>query len=227
MKDNNFLQLHISYFGFEKKIQERLELSLFENTGLLKNSYYCNINSGETDLLNINIHIYFFKDFFDMNTQTLERSRSINARVLCIASFNDFENLLSCVQAGCLGCISILNMYEEIIPAIQSVLQNKIYISPAFAPVVNKYFKEHKNHYADIFTKRENKLIQLLTNGALYKEIAWKLQISENTVRSHVRNIYSKMKVHSKTELTQKILSHNLVSSFAYFFAEYVACLCY
>ena len=118
-------------------------------------------------------------------------------------------------------------MYEEIIPAIQSVLQNKIYISPAFAPVVNKYFKEHKNHYADIFTKRENKLIQLLTNGALYKEIAWKLQISENTVRSHVRNIYSKMKVHSKTELTQKILSHNLVSSFAYFFAEYVACLCY
>jgi DNA-binding NarL/FixJ family response regulator len=227
MKDNNFLQLHISYFGFEKKIREQLELSLFENIGLLKNSYYCNINSGETDLLNINIHIYFFKDLFDMNMQTLERSRSINARVLCIAPFNDFENLLSCVQAGCFGCISILNMYEEIIPAIQSVLQNKIYISPAFAPVVNKYFKEHKNHYADIFTKRENKLIQLLTNGALYKEIAWKLRISENTVRSHVRNIYSKMKVHSKTELTQKILSHHLVSSFAYFFSEYVACLCY
>jgi DNA-binding NarL/FixJ family response regulator len=213
MKDNNFLQLHISYFGFERKIREQLELSLFENIGLLKNSHYCNMNSGETQL-NINIHIYFFKDFFDMNTQTLERSRSINARVLCIASFNDFENLLSCVQTGCFGCISILNMCEEIIPAIQSVLQNKIYISPAFAPVVNKYFKEHKNHYADIFTKRENKLIQLLTNGALYKEIAWKLHISENTVRSHVRNIYSKMKVHSKTELTQKILTQNLVSSF-------------
>ena len=213
MKDNNFLQLHISYFGFEKKIREQLELSLFENIGLLKNSYYCNINSGAPQL-NINIHIYFLQDFFEMNTQTLEKSRSINARVLCIASFNDFENLLSCVQTGCFGCISILNMYEEIIPAIQSVLQSKIYISPAFAPVVNKYFNDNKNHYADIFTKRENKLIQLLTNGALYKEIAWKLHISENTVRSHVRNIYSKMKVHSKTELTQKILSHHLISSF-------------
>ena len=61
------------------------------------------------------------------------------------------------------------------------LLQNKVYISPAFAPNVIKYFKDSKDPYLSLFTSRENKLIQLLTKGALYKEIAWKMRISENT----------------------------------------------
>jgi DNA-binding NarL/FixJ family response regulator len=218
MRDNNFLQLHVSYFGFEKKIQQQLESCLYRNTRLLKKSCFDNSISKNTNSSKIDIHIYFFTEPFYINTQLFEQSTTVNAHFLCIGQFHNFENLLSCVQAGSHGCVSILNMFQEIIPAIQSILQNKIFVSPTLAPVVNKYFKENKDPYLNLFTRRENKLIQLLTKGALYKEIAWKLCISENTVRSHVRNIYGKMKVHSKTELTRKILNATLNLQLFFFF---------
>jgi|SRR6478735_1013092 len=207
MRDNNFLQLHISYFGFERKLQQQLESHFFKNIRLLKKSGVFNNISGNIDSPGVNIHIYFFSCPSKINAQMFEKSNAVSARVLCIGQYNDFEELLSCIQAGSYGCISIMNVFEEIIPAIQSVSQNKIYVSSSLAPAVIKYFKNNKDHYSNLFTTRENKLIQLLTEGALYKEIAWKLNISQNTVRSHVRNIYSKMKVHSKTQLTQKILT--------------------
>jgi DNA-binding CsgD family transcriptional regulator len=227
MLNGNFLQLQVSYFGFEKKIQQRLELCLHKNESLQKNSCFSNTISKNPNSSEISIHIYFFTEPVYINKQMFEDSKAANARVLCIGDFNDFANLLSCVQTGSFACISIMNMLDEIIPAIQSVLQNKVYISPCLAPVVNSYFKSSKDHYSHLFTSRENALIQLLTKGALYKEIAWKMRISENTVRSHVRNIYSKLKVHSKTELTQRILTASSPLHLFYFLSDYIACLCY
>lgn len=206
MEENNLPALHISYFGFERKIQQQLEQHLSANAKKLKQLPVF-VNDVPCSAHFQNIHICFFTGICNSYAQRLEHSKTNNARVLCVGQFSDFGALLSCVQTGCYGCISVTNMFEEIIPAIICVLENKIFISPELAPVVNHYFRGNKAYYSNLFTTRENKLIQLLAKGALYKEIAWKLQISENTVRSHVRNIYSKMKVHSKTELAQKILS--------------------
>jgi len=209
MRNTNLSQLNISYLGFEKRIQQELELYLSESLKLPAKPASNNV-SNEPCLLPANFHIYFFKGFCNITEQMIEKSKSVNARILCVSQFNDFENLLSCVQTGAYGFISITNMFDEIIPAIMSALQNKIYVSSAFAPVIHKYFRNHNDCYSNLFTDKENKLVHLLTKGALYKEIAWKMHISENTVRSHVRNIYGKMKVHSKTELTRKILNISL-----------------
>jgi DNA-binding NarL/FixJ family response regulator len=226
--NNDLFQLHVSYFNFEKEIQQQIELCFYENMGLIKKSFCVNAIAETAETFDINIHIYFFTELSHINVQMLERSKAANARILFIGQFDDFEDLLSCVQTGAHGCISAISIPEEITPAILSVLQNKIYVSPHFAAVINAYFKNNKDQYSVLLTSRENKLIQLLTKGALYKEIAWHLRISENTVRSHVRNIYSKLKVHSKTELTRKILGTTTLNvSLFNLISDYVACLCY
>jgi len=226
MTANNFLRWQVSYFGFEKDMQQLLALSICQNASLPKKFYPHKTISTNADSV-IEIHIYFFPESFNIDAEALEKSKKENVRFLCIGQFNDFDNLLACIQTGAYGCISVMNMYEEIIPAIQSVFQNKVYVSPALAPLVNKYFKEQKDPYLNLLTSKEAKLMQLLTKGALYKEIAWKLRISENTVRSHVRNIYGKMKVHSKTELTRKILNTTLNLQLLFCFQNDLACLCY
>ena len=226
MMDTNLFQWQISYFGFDREIKQQLELSLCQKASLLKKLYSRRTISANTHS-GIDIHIYFFSESFNLDMQALEKSKTENVRFLCIGQFDDFDNLLACIQAGSYGCISVMNMYEEIVPAIQSVLQDKVYVSPALAPLVNKYFKDQKDPYLNLLTSKEAKLIQLLTKGALYKEIAWKMRISENTVRSHVRNIYGKMKVHSKTELTRKILNATLNLQLFFHFQNDIACLCY
>lgn len=53
-------------------------------------------------------------------------------------------------------------------------------------------------------TKREKEILPLLSNGLRYKEIAEKLFISQETVRTHVRNLYRKLMVNSRTEAINK-----------------------
>ena len=53
-------------------------------------------------------------------------------------------------------------------------------------------------------TAREQEVLTLLAQGYLYKEIAYNLGISINTLRNHLRTIYEKLHVHSRTEATVK-----------------------
>ena len=54
-------------------------------------------------------------------------------------------------------------------------------------------------------TDREKEIIELLLKGRTYKLIAGELQLSENTVKTHIKNIYSKFNVQSKTELIKRL----------------------
>ena len=216
----------ITYIGFEKKV--KLQHCVNESELLLlPPKVFC--KEPETESLPIPIHIYFFDGLIKLDQAALETSRRERARILFAGDFKDFESYLACVQAGSYGCVALINMQSEIMPAIEAALQKQIYISPAFAGIMENYLRGrlHAGNQTKIFTQQEHKLIQLLTTGALYKEIAWKMSISENTVRSHVRNIYSKFKVHSKTELTQKVLKFNLTSWLLCYLSDYIACLCY
>jgi DNA-binding NarL/FixJ family response regulator len=65
---------------------------------------------------------------------------------------------------------------------------------------------------ASPLTDQELKVLKLLSIGRLYKEVAQELFISENTVRSHVRHIYSKLSVHSKAEMVFTAMRNSLLS---------------
>jgi DNA-binding NarL/FixJ family response regulator len=58
----------------------------------------------------------------------------------------------------------------------------------------------------DQLTDRERELLTLMANGKHYKEVADALKISTDTVRSHIRRIYKKLQVHSRTEAVVKFL---------------------
>ncbi|NJM52440.1 MAG: response regulator transcription factor [Blastocatellia bacterium] len=60
-------------------------------------------------------------------------------------------------------------------------------------------------------TEQETKILKLLTEGHHYKTAAHELGISKATVAFHLRNIYEKLQVHSKTEAVAKALRENLV----------------
>ena len=60
-------------------------------------------------------------------------------------------------------------------------------------------------------TAREMEILQLLVSGSSYKKIARDLFISFDTVNSHIKKIYEKLQVHSKTEAVSKALKHKLV----------------
>ena len=219
---NNYTpDFNVFFLGFDERQQQQLECIVQQNAALLESVQVVENEPGEV------IDVYFINYCEDA---VYEQPAGKNSRIVCAGKFSNFEFILGLVHAGHYGCIACSAIDAEIIPALVSALQKKIYISPAFSSMIHGYFQntmQEEAHRQNLFTEQEHILVQHLTTGALYKEIAWKLQISENTVRSHVRNIYSKLKVHSKTELAQKILKGNLITTLACFLPDFIACLCY
>jgi len=80
--------------------------------------------------------------------------------------------------------------------------------SPMSANIARKLvtiFREPQKQTAiEVLSNRENEILQLLSKGLLYKEIADQLSISTNTVRQHIHNIYEKLHVQNRTEAINK-----------------------
>ncbi len=75
--------------------------------------------------------------------------------------------------------------------------------TPIARKVIN-HFKEAKKPGHESLTNKENEILNLLSKGFLYKEIAAKLSISVGTVTQHIHNIYEKLHVSNKTEAINK-----------------------
>jgi DNA-binding NarL/FixJ family response regulator len=81
-------------------------------------------------------------------------------------------------------------------------------MSPQIARKVVGFF--HRQPITDgleSLTDRERAVLQLLAEGSMYKEIASQLSISIDTVRTHIRKVYEKLHVHSRTEAVLKYLA--------------------
>jgi DNA-binding NarL/FixJ family response regulator len=93
--------------------------------------------------------------------------------------------------------------------AIQEVYNGGSPMSSEIARIVVESFQRPVNNSnpASGLTSREEEILSLLAKGYLYKEIADKANISIDTVRSHIRHIYEKLQVKTRTEAVLKYLN--------------------
>jgi DNA-binding NarL/FixJ family response regulator len=86
-------------------------------------------------------------------------------------------------------------------------------VSPEVATRVIKFFREFHNPDREDYelTPHETRLLKLLTEGYNYQTAAEKLGVSYNTIKFHVRHIFDKLQVHSKSEAVVKAMRDRLV----------------
>lgn len=96
-------------------------------------------------------------------------------------------------------CISFL-LLPPLHPQLIALLQHLTYLNSVYVKEHSEPTVVDSSFYAQ-FTEREKEIIQLLITGKTYRSIAEELFVSENTVKTHVKNIYSKAGIQSKYEL--------------------------
>ena len=85
-------------------------------------------------------------------------------------------------------------------------------MSPFIAEkVMHMFSKTFKMHEDYVLTNREKEILKLLIEGQSKKQIAEILNISLLTVDTHIKNIYSKLHVHSQVDLVSKVIKEKLV----------------
>ena len=126
---------------------------------------------------------------------------------LILTAYEDAPVIFDALKAGACGYLLKRTPPAEIAAAIVQAHGGGSPMSPQIARQVVSFF--HRSTPADglaVLTAREREVLELLATGSLYKEIAERLGMSFDTVRTHLRNIYKKLHVHSRTEAVVKYL---------------------
>jgi DNA-binding NarL/FixJ family response regulator len=126
--------------------------------------------------------------------------------------YEDDDRIFDALCAGACGYLLKKTPPERLIDAIRDAKQGGSPISPEVAHSVIRLFQElQPERVAERLTPYENRVLQLLSNGISYANAAQNLGISVNTIRFHIRNIYDKLHVHSKSEAVAKALRNHLI----------------
>lgn len=130
-----------------------------------------------------------------------------NAGLLCMicTAYEEDENIFNALQAGAHGYILKSTSPAQILEAVIEIYNGGSPMSSQVArKVVQSFRKQHTQPPAYALTHREEEVLDCLSKGLLYKEIAFSMSISIETVRRHCFNIYGKLHVSNRTEALNK-----------------------
>lgn len=125
---------------------------------------------------------------------------------LICSSFDDSENVFKALKAGATGYLTKTTQPSKILDAITEIYNGGSPMNTHIArKIVSSFNEVQVNPELEKLSTREKAILDLLSKGLRYKEIADRLFLSTETVRTHIRNIYHKLQVNSRTDALNKV----------------------
>lgn len=132
-------------------------------------------------------------------------------KVLILTIHNEIEYLVKAVEIGVKGYVLKDSELSVLKAAIFTVFEGDTYIQPSLAPLLKEKLEEPVQNIDEALTRREVEVLKLLAEGLYNKEIAYKLDISEKTVKNHVSNIFKKIDVSDRTQAAIYAIKNSIV----------------
>ncbi|MCL5096050.1 MAG: response regulator transcription factor [Candidatus Omnitrophica bacterium] len=131
-------------------------------------------------------------------------------QVVMLTVYEDTENIFNALAAGASGYLLKRTSRAELLAAIRDVHKGG---SPMTTHIARKVVQSFQRagaspQPAENLSTREQEVLDCLSRGFLYKEIADRLGISYETVHTYIRRIYEKLQVRTRTEAVAKFLRH-------------------
>jgi DNA-binding NarL/FixJ family response regulator len=128
---------------------------------------------------------------------------------LMVTVYEDTERIFKALRAGACGYLLKRCTPEELVSAIREIRQGGAPMSPEIARKVIASFQEPVAVVAEVedLSPREREILESLAEGLSNKQIADRMGIADGTVRWHLRHIYHKLHVRSRTEAAIKFRS--------------------
>ena len=143
----------------------------------------------------------------------LIRKQNTDVKILMLTVFDDNKNVFEAIKSGANGYILKKTPPARLLEYVEEAASGGAPMSSSIATQVLKMFSEIHNHHSEDYnlSDREKQVLQLLVNGYSYKMIASEMLIAIDTVRSHIKKIYEKLHVNSKSEAVAKAFKDKLL----------------
>ena len=148
----------------------------------------------------------------------IKRINSATPDTYCVIAtiFDDDQHVFESLRAGAQGYLLKEQNASELAQDLRGILSGNPPISPPVARRIIRYFNERNrdasNEISDCnITRRECEILTMVAKGLNRTDIAASLNLSTNTVATHIKSIYRKLDISSKTEATMKAISLGLI----------------
>ncbi len=127
------------------------------------------------------------------------KKRCPKCSILMLTVYNDSNHIFQALCAGATGYLLKQTPLQKIREAVTTLYEGGAPMSPGIARKVVEYFNPRSSHdLHEKLTSREAQIVQTIEEGLTNKEVAIRLDISLETVKSHIKNIYQKLEVNSR-----------------------------
>ncbi len=131
------------------------------------------------------------------------KERMPDVEIIILTTHEDEDVIFKALYAGAAAYVSKRSPIQSVLEAVRTVHRGGSYMSPVIARKVFEYFAPRKKE-DEALTPRQRQIVQAIVDGDSYKMIADKFGITTNTVADHIRTIYKRLQIHSKSELITK-----------------------
>ncbi|MBU0473620.1 MAG: response regulator transcription factor [Bacteroidetes bacterium] len=137
---------------------------------------------------------------------------STDIQIVILTVYDDNDKLFDALCSGASGYLLKDSSPEKIISSIKEVKMGGAPMNMLIANKVLKMFSSFKQTKSDYgLTDREREILQYIVDGLTKQQIADKIFLSFHTVNTHIKNIYNKLHVHSRSGVVTKVFKENII----------------
>jgi DNA-binding NarL/FixJ family response regulator len=129
-----------------------------------------------------------------------------DARIVVLTTYEGDVQALRALKAGARGYLLKSSLRHELLETIRIVHAGRRYVLPEVAQEIALHAVEEP------LSAREIEILECIAEGGPNKTIAWRLSLSEDTVKAHIRNIFSKLDVNDRTQAVTTALRRGIIS---------------
>lgn len=128
--------------------------------------------------------------------------------VIVLTASESIENGMAALRLGARGLVQKRFAIETLMTAIQAVMEGNVWMPPALQAAFTQQDPDSRKR----LTRRESEIIRCVAMGLRNAEVADQLSLSENTVKTHLTNIFQKLGIRDRLGLTHYAIKRGLVS---------------
>jgi DNA-binding NarL/FixJ family response regulator len=129
------------------------------------------------------------------------------AKIIMLTTYNEDSLIISCLKQGASGYALKTAQLNHLIEIIHKTTKTGAFIDDmSIGKIIKNLQSKKESSFTDALTLREKEIVSLVEKGYSYKQMSESLFVTTFTINYHLKNIYKKLNIHSKSALLSKIM---------------------
>ncbi len=204
--------IHIAIIEDDDEIRQTLALIIKGTNGFFCSATFPNSEAALAQIKDLVVDVMLVDIELPgiSGIQAVSKIKQLKPDVDCLmlSIRQDDEAVFNSIRAGAAGYLLKDTPPAEILRAIEEVHQGG---APMSMQIARRVLQSFYPTQTSPLSERETEILQLLSEGLNYRSIAEKIFLSPHTIKSHIKNIYAKLHVHSRAEAVKKAIKDKLI----------------